>query len=92
MGSSSAVSPIADAEVPPAAAVLRLLVRIRRELNLSQEEVGRRLGVGQPAVSMLEKHRDPRLSDIARLAAALDVPLTVSVEFDGHTFSYTPTT
>lgn len=55
-------------------ALLDKLIAVRRDLGLSQAEVGRRLGVGQSAIARIEGgERDPRLSTLRRYALALGV-------------------
>jgi len=50
------------------------LRRLRKELGLSQEELGARARIQMADISRYESGmRDPRISTVARLAAALDV-------------------
>jgi len=52
----------------------RNLVERRKELGLTQEELGRRLGISQEAVNALENGRNcPTLDRIDRVAQALDI-------------------
>jgi transcriptional regulator with XRE-family HTH domain len=52
------------------------LRRLRHEAGLTQEELGSRAGVQMADVSRYESgNRDPRISTVARLAAALEVPI-----------------
>ena len=52
--------------------LLRNLVAHRRDQGLSQEEVGRRMGVTQPAVAAFERpDADPKLSTVRRYALAV---------------------
>jgi transcriptional regulator with XRE-family HTH domain len=52
------------------------LCRVRR--GLTQTELARRLGCHFSYISLLESgKRDPSLSSVERLAAALDVPLLI---------------
>lgn len=53
----------------------RNLRRMREQRNLTQEEVGYRSRVHPTEVSRIEAgKRDPRVSTMERLAAALEVP------------------
>ena len=45
----------------------------REHLGLTQVEVARRLGITQPAYAQIERSRRPRMSTLARVAAALDL-------------------
>ena len=52
------------------------LRRRRKELGLSQEQLGARANIQMADISRYETgSRDPRISTIARLAAALDVSI-----------------
>ena len=53
------------------------LIRIRRELGLTQEEVARRSGLATVTISKLEGGRnpDPKVSTLMKLAVALECPL-----------------
>lgn len=52
--------------------LMRALVQLRRANGVTQEEVGRRMGVTQPAVAALERaDADPKLSTLRRYALAL---------------------
>ncbi|NLT04855.1 MAG: helix-turn-helix transcriptional regulator [Solirubrobacterales bacterium] len=52
-----------------------LLRARRKELGLSQEELGARAKIQMADISRYENgSRDPRLTTVARLADALDVP------------------
>jgi len=52
------------------------LRRRRKELGISQEQLGARAGIQMADISRYEAgHRDPRISTVARLATALDVPI-----------------
>lgn len=51
------------------------LRKARKELNLSQEEVAARSGVHATEVSRIEAgKRDPRVSTLKKLAAAVEMP------------------
>jgi transcriptional regulator with XRE-family HTH domain len=53
----------------------RNLRRAREERELTQEEVARRSGVHATEVSRIEAgKRDPRVSTVERLAAAVNLP------------------
>jgi transcriptional regulator with XRE-family HTH domain len=57
------------------------LKRLREAAGLSQEEVGLRCGMQSSAVSRLERgNRNPRLTTIARLARAIEVPASALLE------------
>jgi transcriptional regulator with XRE-family HTH domain len=52
------------------------LRRRRKELGLSQEQLGARANIQMADISRYESaSRDPRLSTVARLAEALEVPI-----------------
>jgi transcriptional regulator with XRE-family HTH domain len=52
------------------------LRRRRKELGLSQEELGARAGIQMADISRYESgSRDPRLSTLARLAEALELSI-----------------
>jgi transcriptional regulator with XRE-family HTH domain len=52
------------------------LRRLRKERGLSQEELGARASIQMADISRYESaSRDPRITTVARLAAALDVPI-----------------
>lgn len=52
--------------------LLRTLVAIRRDKNLTQSEIAARMGVTQPAVARFERpDSDPKLSTIRRYALAV---------------------
>lgn len=52
------------------------LRRRRKELGLSQEQLGARANIQMADISRYESgSRDPRISTVARLAQALDVSL-----------------
>ena len=54
------------------------LRRRRKELGLSQEQLGTRANIQMADISRYENGgRDPRISTVARLAAALDVPVAL---------------
>lgn len=56
--------------------LLEDLIQIRRNKGLSQELVGERMGISQPAVAAFESHdSNPTLSSIRRYALAIGVGL-----------------
>jgi DNA-binding XRE family transcriptional regulator len=60
------------------------LRRRRKELSLSQEQLGARANIQMADISRYESaSRDPRISTVARLAEALDVPIADLLEGDG---------
>jgi transcriptional regulator with XRE-family HTH domain len=66
--------------------LLRKLVAVRNQKNLTQGEIGRRMGVTQPAVAALERaDADPKLSTLRRYALALGVLIRHTVT--DHHFS-----
>lgn len=49
----------------------------RKKLDLTQEEVAQRSGVEQGEVSRIERGiRDPQISTVEKLAAAVEVPVS----------------
>lgn len=57
------------------------LRRLRKQADLSQEELGSRAGIQMADISRYEGgHRDPRITTVARLAEALDVSITELLE------------
>ena len=60
------------------------LRRRRKELGLSQEQLGARANIQMADISRYESGtRDPRVTTIARLAEALDVPIAELLEGSG---------
>lgn len=60
------------------------LRRRRKELGLSQEQLGARANIQMADISRYESgSRDPRITTIARLAQALDVPIAYLLEGSG---------
>jgi transcriptional regulator with XRE-family HTH domain len=60
------------------------LRRRRKELGLSQEQLGARANIQMADISRYESgSRDPRITTIARLAQALDVPIAYLLECSG---------
>ena len=61
--------------------LLRMLVNRRRQLDLTQKQVGERMGVTQPAVNAFERaDADPKLSTIRRYALAVHALVSHSVD------------
>jgi transcriptional regulator with XRE-family HTH domain len=59
------------------------LRRLRQQAGLSQEELGARAGIQMADISRYEGGgRDPRVTTVARLATALEVPLTELLSCD----------
>lgn len=64
-------------------ALLRELVAIRKERQLSQARVGEIMGISQPSVAAFEAHdSNPRLSTIRRYAHAVEALIVHRVEKD----------
>lgn len=60
--------------------LLAELTELREKSGQSQEEIGKRMGVGQSAVARIESgDRDPRLSTIRRYAHAVGAVVTHTV-------------
>jgi transcriptional regulator with XRE-family HTH domain len=54
---------------------------LRTELRLTQTELASRIGVAQPRIAEIERgDANPRLDTLARLAHALDVPVSALLE------------
>jgi predicted transcriptional regulator len=63
--------------------MLVALVKRRQRLGLTQTAVAARMGTSQSAVARLEAGRsDPRLSTLARYAAALDTAVSYAIRSD----------
>jgi DNA-binding XRE family transcriptional regulator len=61
------------------------LRRLRRELGITQEELGARAHVQMADISRYEAgHRDPRLTTVARLAEALEVSVSELLRADAE--------
>ena len=60
------------------------LAELRKERKISQATVAEALGIGQMQISRLEKHKDPRLSTMARTVAAMGGQLTMIATFPGQ--------
>jgi transcriptional regulator with XRE-family HTH domain len=58
-----------------------VLSELRKALELSQEELARQMGVGQPAVARLERRADMHVSKLRRLIETMGGRLRVVAEF-----------
>lgn len=58
------------------------LKELRESLGLTQEEVAKRMGVGQAAVSRLESREDSKVETLEKYAAALGARLVLIVVFE----------
>ena len=57
-----------------------ILSQLREELNISQTELARTIGVSQPTLAKIEKTgNDPRLSTLKRYVAALGGELSIDI-------------
>jgi transcriptional regulator with XRE-family HTH domain len=64
------------------------LAAIRRATGLTQTELAANLGVGQAAVSKIERQSDMLLSTLASYLKALGVDASLIVEVGQQTFKY----
>jgi len=81
---------------------IRALVELRKEQNLSQQDLADRLGISQATVAAFERHdNDPKLSTIRRYAHAVEALVAHAVAHDDGqlaagdewvTISFSPTT
>jgi len=63
--------------------MLRALVRLREQQQLSQQAVADKLGLTQPTIAAFEKHdSDPKLSTIRRYAIAVNALIGHAVQED----------
>jgi transcriptional regulator with XRE-family HTH domain len=63
-----------------ARAVANRVISYRVEHGLSQTELGKRLGIAQPAVARLESgDREPSLATLARLARRLGIEFHIDI-------------
>lgn len=60
------------------------LGEVRRALKLSQQEIGRTLGVGQGAVAKIERRTDMYVSTLRRYIEAIGGELEIVARFHGH--------
>lgn len=96
------ISRRADSLIEDHAALLKRLIALRKEHELSQSEVARRMGVSQPTVAGFERYdANPTLSTLRRYALAVgarfethvvDDTVVSSREFDGSIAGTTFTT
>lgn len=70
---------LAEADEDTRQHLLRLLAKERKARRISQTQVGRVLGIGQPAVSDIERGVDVRFSTLQKYAAAIGVTLEISI-------------
>ena len=63
----------------------RTLQTLRKQLDMTQEEMARRLQIGQENISRLEKRSDMKLSTLQAYIEALGGELDLTVQFPGHT-------
>jgi len=61
------------------------LAEVRRALQLSQEEIGRALQIGQGAVAKIEKRPDMHVSTLRRFIEAMGGELEIVARFPGRT-------
>jgi transcriptional regulator with XRE-family HTH domain len=64
------------------------LAAIRRAVGLTQIELAANLGVGQAAVSKIERQRDMLISTLASYLTALGVDAKIVVEVGEQTVTY----
>lgn len=60
------------------------LYRLRKALQLTQAQIAEELGIGQAAVSRLERRSDMYLSTLRRFVAAMGGELEIRARFGGH--------
>lgn len=60
-----------------------LLVEIRKEVGLTQEDLAKTLGIKQPSLSKLESQDDIQISTLRRLVNALGGQLELIVHMPG---------
>jgi transcriptional regulator with XRE-family HTH domain len=64
------------------------LVAIRHATGLTQTQLAAKLGVGQPAVSKIERQSDMLLGTLAAYLTALGVEAQIVVEVGDQTMTY----
>jgi transcriptional regulator with XRE-family HTH domain len=64
------------------------LAAIRKATGLTQVQLAAKLGVGQAAVSKIERHNDMLLGTLASYLTALGVDAQIVVEVGGRTMTY----
>jgi ribosome-binding protein aMBF1 (putative translation factor) len=69
-------------ELDPEFALLETLIRAREEAGITQEELAKRIGTKQPALSRLEKggFKKANIETLRKIAHALDRRLVVKFE------------
>jgi transcriptional regulator with XRE-family HTH domain len=62
--------------------VIQQVIRLRKRQGLSQSQVGKRMGVSQPAIAKLESGRikNLQLATLQRIADALGGPLRITIK------------
>lgn len=68
------------------------LAAIRKATGLTQISLAAKLGVGQAAVSKIERHNDMLLGTLASYLTALGVDAQIVVEVGEETMTYSLTT
>ena len=56
----------------------------RKELHLTQEQLGEKIGVQKSQISRLERGKSITLSSLMRLFSAMEIPLTLDMEGVGR--------
>ncbi len=51
----------------------------RKQLNLTQEDLAKKVGKKRPYISRIEKGEDIRISNFALIASALDLSIQISI-------------
>lgn len=86
------LSPARKARIDDNAAALNTaltLYELRRTRAVSQDELARRLAVGQPAVAKLERRTDMYVSNLRRYVEALGGTLEIAARFPDGTVTIT---
>ena len=80
-------SPESQARIAEKVEAMRQVIALsmlREELNLSQAELAKAMGVKQPTIAKMEQaDNDPRLSTLKRYVAALGGELSIDVKLPG---------
>jgi transcriptional regulator with XRE-family HTH domain len=63
--------------------IIAALVRVRRELGVTQVEMARAMQISQVSVSQIEHSDDPHLSTLQRYARALGIRFGLEIEVLG---------
>ena len=66
----------------PTTVFVACLLRLREYRGMSQRELARAVGLPRTWVSKIENHTSPTLGSIARIAAALRVPIPALIDAD----------